>query len=82
MKRNCHHENQYGTADHRSTPVPPAPTRQDRTLALAGEAPRKIGLERLAQLEQMIATFDSLAARLLSSEGRAKALIGFFEGKL
>lgn len=52
------------------------------TMELAGEAPRDIDLERLSQLEQMLATFDSLAARLLSNEGRAKALIGLFEGKL
>ena len=52
------------------------------TIALTGEAPKQIDLERLAQLEKMLTTFDSLAARLLSSEGRAKALIGLFEGKL
>jgi DNA-binding transcriptional regulator GbsR (MarR family) len=51
-------------------------------MALAGETPRKIDINRLTQLEQMLATFDSLAARLLSSEERAKALIGLFEGKL
>ena len=52
------------------------------TIALAGEAPQQIDLDRLTQLEQMLATFDRLAARLLASDGRAKALIGLFEGKL
>jgi DNA-binding transcriptional regulator GbsR (MarR family) len=51
-------------------------------MALAGEAPREIDINRLTQLEQMLATFESLAGRLLSSEERAKALISLFEGKL
>ena len=47
----------------------------------AGGSPDGIALDRLKQMEQMLATFDLLAAKLLSSETQARAIISFFMGK-
>jgi len=52
------------------------------TLESAASAPDGIALERLRQMEQMLATFDNLANKLLSSETQARAVIGFFMNKI
>jgi HTH-type transcriptional regulator, glycine betaine synthesis regulator len=52
------------------------------TLESATSAPDGIALERLKQMEQMLATFDNLANKLLSSETQARAVIGFFMNKI
>ena len=50
-------------------------------LEQAKDSPNGIALERLRQMEQMLATFDVLAAKLLSSETQARAVISFFMNK-
>lgn len=47
-------------------------------LESAKDSPDGIALERLKQMEQMLATFDSLAVKLLSSESQARTVISFF----
>ena len=47
-------------------------------LERSGDSPAGVALERLKQMEQMLATFDQMAVKLLSSETQARALISFF----
>ena len=50
-------------------------------LERAADSPEGVALERLRQMEQMLATFDLLAGKLLSSETQARAVISFFMDK-
>ena len=50
--------------------------------AAAGNEGGEVAAGRLRQLEQMLATFDRLGERALSSGERARALISFLEGKM
>lgn len=51
------------------------------TLAEAREHPAGIAVTRLAGMEEMLATLERLAERVLRSEEQAKGLIGFLLGK-
>ena len=59
----------------------PVVTHIKDALAEASGSSDGIALERLRQMEQMLATFDALAVKLLSSETQARAIISFFMGK-
>lgn len=60
----------------------PVVTNIKDALEQAGKAPEGIALERLKQMEQMLATFDQLTGKLLTSESQARAVISFFMGKV
>ncbi len=60
----------------------PVVTNIKDALESATTAPQGIALERLKQMEQMLATFDLLSSRLLSSETQARAIISFFMDKV
>ena len=51
------------------------------TLAEARERPAGIALDRLAGMEEMLATLERLAERALKSEAQARGLIGLLLGK-
>lgn len=51
-------------------------------LKSAEERPAGIALDRLRSMAEMLATFDRLGERTLASEGRARMLISFLEGKI
>lgn len=59
----------------------PVVTHIKEALEQAKDAPDGIALARLRQMEQMLATFDALAAKLLASESQARAVISFFMNK-
>ncbi len=59
----------------------PIVTHIKEALEQAKDAPDGIALARLRQMEQMLATFDALAAKLLASETQARAVISFFMNK-
>jgi DNA-binding transcriptional regulator GbsR (MarR family) len=52
------------------------------TLESAQPSSGGAALERLKQMEQMLATFDGLSNKLLSSETQARAIISFFVSKV
>jgi len=60
----------------------PVVTNIKDALEQAGKAPEGVALERLKQMEQMLATFDQLSSKLLTSESQARAVISFFMGKV
>ena len=51
------------------------------TLAEAENQPQGIALERLRGMEEMLATLDRLAERVLKSEDQARSVIGFLLGR-
>lgn len=48
----------------------------------AGKSPEGIDLDRLRQMEKMLATFDHLGERTLGSSKKVKTLLTFLEGKV
>ena len=60
----------------------PVVTNIKEALEGAAKFPDGVALERLKQMEQMLATFDLLATKLLSSESQARAVISFFMNKI
>lgn len=51
------------------------------TLESARLSPDGMALDRLGEMEQMLAAFEVLATRLLAGETQAKAVLSFFAGK-
>lgn len=51
------------------------------TLEDASSSPAGIALDRLREMEQMLATFDKLAGKLLAGETQARMIISFFMDK-
>ncbi len=47
------------------------------TLESAETSPDGIALERLKQMDRMLATFDKLSSRLLAGESQARAVLSF-----
>ncbi len=60
----------------------PVVTNVRSAVEVASASPQGIALERLKQMEQMLATFDLLSGKLLSSETQARAIISFFMDKV
>ena len=67
--------------ERRKREFDPVVTNIRDALERAADSPEGVALERLRQMEQMLATFDLLAGKLLSSETQARAVISFFMDK-
>lgn len=58
----------------------PVIVRVSETVAEATDRPEGVAIERLKQMERMLATFGNLAERLLAGESQARALISLLMG--